>query len=214
MCKFLVPLFNTLILLSSFPTYSQIKPNRYTEEDNVKMSEREKILPMNNWNFFKENYEPNGTKTYIDTVVIDGSQYLLFSFGTQEAKNNSDYISFFSLLIEFRENEDFMEMATSNSLYSNITSRNHPNYIGQGVLKRDEYSIDFVATKALNYSNAIINNKLFDLSRGNLVFITEDVRYKFLLLDRQFDLGKEVSLDNVESEIRKIMSQVSEKAFK
>src|SRR5699024_6122886 len=101
-------------------------------------------------------------------------------------------------------------MTRNNSLYSSITSRNHPNYIGQGVLKRDDYSIDFIAIKASSYSNAIINNKLFDLSRGSLVFIREDPRYRFLLLDYQFDIGREVILDDLKSEIRKIKQQVTE----
>lgn len=182
---------------------AQIKANKYTEEDNIQMVEREKILPMNSYNFFKEDYYPHGTKAYIDTLSVDNKSYLIFSFGIQE-KGESDYTSFFSLLVQMRYNEDFMKLAINNCIYSNVTSRNHPDYIGQGVLKREEYSIDFVAFKRPTSSVAIINNKIFDLSNGDLILLTEDSDYKFLLLDHQLKLDQ-IKIGGLKDQLNKIL---------
>lgn len=204
MCKcFSVLIIAVFIAIPAVKVSAQIKANRFTEEDNIRMSDREKILPMNNYNFLKEDYRPNGTKAYIDTLSIDHNSYLIFSFGVQK-KGESDYKSFFSLLIKMRDNESFMDLATKNCLYSNVTSRNHPDYIGQGVLKREEYSIDFVALKSLNSSSAIINNKIFDLSKGTLILLTEDPQYKFLLMDHQLDF-EEVPIGSLKKQLNKIL---------
>jgi len=209
-CVLIIAIFVTI---PAVEVSAQIKANRYTEEDNTPMLDRAKILPMNNYNFLKEDYRPNGTKAYIDTLSIDHHSYIVFSFGTQK-KGESDYKSFFSLLIKMRDNEDFMDLAKKNCLYSNVTSRNHPDYIGQGVLKREEYSIDFVAFKRLNSSNAIINNKIFDLSKGTLILLTEDPQYKFLLMDRQLDF-EEVPIGSLKKQLNKILKNaVTQKGIK
>lgn len=55
---------------------------------------------------------------------------------------------------------------------SMVTSRNHPDYLGQGFIKTKNNRIDFIAFQtAENNAYAIVNARLFDLNYGKTVLI-------------------------------------------
>ena len=67
---------------------------------------------------------------------------------------------------------DTLDTTNHNLSSASVISRNHPNYIGQGMIKTKNNNIDFVAFQTINEdSYAIINMRLFDLNFGNLIFI-------------------------------------------
>jgi hypothetical protein len=55
---------------------------------------------------------------------------------------------------------------------SRVVSRNHPDYLGEGVIRSGETEIDYmVLTTPDNGSMAIVNQRIFDLKYGNIVLI-------------------------------------------
>lgn len=57
-------------------------------------------------------------------------------------------------------------------LSSEVVSRNHPDYMGQGYYKTQNNKIDYVAFRTANQNAyAIINMRLFDLSLGKTILI-------------------------------------------
>lgn len=84
---------------------------------------------------------------------------------------------------------DTIDSKNYNLSGSIISSRNHPNYIGEGFTKTKDNRIDYVAFKTVdNNSYAIVNMSLFDLSFGNTILVAPqtDKSLRFL----QVDLGK------------------------
>jgi hypothetical protein len=55
---------------------------------------------------------------------------------------------------------------------SSVTSRNHPDYLGQGFIKTKNNRIDYLAFQTAENNNyAIINARLFDLNYGKTILI-------------------------------------------
>ena len=67
---------------------------------------------------------------------------------------------------------DFVDTMNYTHLSSEIVSRNHPDYIGQGFYKTQNNRIDYLAfnTADLN-AYAIVNMRLFDLNLGETILI-------------------------------------------
>ena len=54
----------------------------------------------------------------------------------------------------------------------NVVSRNHPDYLGQGMIKTKNEKIEFVAfITAERKQFAIVNSRLFDLELGRTILI-------------------------------------------
>jgi hypothetical protein len=55
---------------------------------------------------------------------------------------------------------------------SSASSRNHPNYIGQGSINTKGNRIDFISFLTADRKNfAIVNLRLFDLDQGRIILI-------------------------------------------
>ena len=67
---------------------------------------------------------------------------------------------------------NYIDTINYNHLSSEIISRNHPDYLGQGFFKTLNNQIDYSAfITADRKSFAIINNRLFDLTYGKTILI-------------------------------------------
>jgi len=85
-----------------------------------------------------------------------------------------------------------------------ISSRNHPDYVGEGFTKTKDNRVDYVAFKTVeNKSYAIINMSLFDLNFGNAILVApqKDKSFRFL----QIDLGKS-QMENLEDKIDNLLN--------
>lgn len=67
---------------------------------------------------------------------------------------------------------DFVDTLNYSHVLSEVVSRNHPHYIGQGYYKTQTSSIDYSAFIAANRdAYAIVNMRLFDLKFGKTILI-------------------------------------------
>lgn len=75
---------------------------------------------------------------------------------------------FFSIIVL----TDTLDLKNYNLSSSVVISRNHPNYVGQGMYKTKNNKIDYLAFEtADNNSYAIVNMRLFNLKFGNTILI-------------------------------------------
>lgn len=67
---------------------------------------------------------------------------------------------------------DYVDTVAYSHTMNEIVSRNHPDYLGQGFFKTFDNRIDYSAfITADRKSYAIVNMRLFDLSKGRTVLI-------------------------------------------
>ncbi|TNE53824.1 MAG: hypothetical protein EP338_09860 [Bacteroidetes bacterium] len=67
---------------------------------------------------------------------------------------------------------DFVDTTNYTHLHKWMVSRNHPDYIGQGFFKTQNNKIDYLAfLTAEQHAYAIVNMRLFDLSKGRTILI-------------------------------------------
>ncbi|MEM9822798.1 MAG: hypothetical protein AAF985_17085, partial [Bacteroidota bacterium] len=58
-----------------------------------------------------------------------------------------------------------------------ISSRNHPIYLGQGSIRHPKWTIDWTAVKAENSDGfAVVGGRVFDLSQGKTIFVFDEER--------------------------------------
>lgn len=85
----------------------------------------------------------------------------------------------------------------------NITSRNHPHYVGQGFIKTKTNEIDFIAFLTADRNEyAIVNMRLFDLRIGRIVLIApqKDRTFRSLQLE-----SPAISSDEMDIYVRKLL---------
>jgi len=94
-------------------------------------------------------------------------------------------------------------------LFTSIVSRNHPDYFGQGTFIRDDYSIDFVAlAKEKGMDLAIINSKIFDLSKGRTLILCQDSDHRYMLRDIQISDTSMVLISNLKMYLTGVLGKV------
>jgi len=82
-------------------------------------------------------------------------------------KNKKDKV-YFAVVVK----TDTVDTKNYSHFKSQVISRNHPNYIGQGYFKTKQNQIDYTAFITPDGdSYAIVNIRLFDLNLGNIVLI-------------------------------------------
>lgn len=68
---------------------------------------------------------------------------------------------------------------------ASASSRNHPDYIGQGSINTKENRIDFISFLTADRNNyAIVNLRLFDLNQGRIVRIAPQKDGSFRSMQR------------------------------
>lgn len=93
----------------------------------------------------------------------------------------------------------------------NITSRNHPHYVGQGFIKTKSNEIEFVAFLTADRNEyALVNMRLFDLRIGRIVLIApkKDGTFRSLQLESPI-----MSSDEMDSYIKDLMNDKMVVAF-
>ncbi len=87
----------------------------------------------------------------------------------------------------------------------NITSRNHPHYVGQGFIKTKSDEIDFIALLTADRNNyAIVNMRLFDLRIGRIILIApkKDGTFRSLQLESPI-----LSSDEMDVHIKELLHE-------
>lgn len=103
-----------------------------------------------------------------DKTVLFNSFFVRSSMVNQKyTKGMPDEIFFHILVLT-----DFIDTVNYSHTASEIISRNHPDYIGQGYYRMKNNQVDYMAFLGANRdSYAIINMRLFDLSLGKTILI-------------------------------------------
>lgn len=131
------------------------------------------ILVVNSFNGVGNFGYPGGEGL---ELKIDNKTILFNSFFVGVNAFNENYVGenkkdevFFHIVIL----TDFIDTTNYSHLLSEIISRNHPDYIGQGFYKTKKNKIDYTAfITADRNAYAIINMRLFDLKYGKTILIT------------------------------------------
>ena len=104
-----------------------------------------------------------GTKTLLYNSFFAGKSVVTQPF----VANDKDGVFFHIVVLT-----DFVDTVDYTHLSSEIISRNHPDYIGQGFYKTQNNTIDYVAfVTADQHAYAIVNTRLFDLSFGETILV-------------------------------------------
>ena len=86
----------------------------------------------------------------------------------------------------------------------NITSRNHPHYVGQGFIKTKSNEIDFAAFLTADRNEyALVNMRLFDLKIGRIVLIAPQTDGTFRSLQLESPV---LSSDEMDIHIKKLLN--------
>ena len=129
-------------------------------------------------------------------IKVEDKTILFNSFFVGKNSFNKDYLDanqsneiFFHIVVL----TDFVDTVNYSHLLSEIVSRNHPDYIGQGFYKTQDNRIDYSAFITANRNAyAIVNMRLFDLTHGKTILIAPQK-------DRSFRT-KQIKSPNLSSE--------------
>lgn len=90
------------------------------------------------------------------------------TYNPDEFRDQDNHIAFFNLIVL----TDTLDVEGYALADHEITSRNHPDYLGQGRILTKQHQIDYVAFhRADNTTIAIIGGRLFDLSIGQTIIV-------------------------------------------
>lgn len=100
---------------------------------------------------------------------------------------------------------DFVDTINYTHLLSEIVSRNHPHYIGQGFYKTKNSKIDYLAfITADQNAYAIINMRLFDLNFGKTILIAPQKDHTFRSMQIK---SPKISNEEIEDYTDKLLKQ-------
>lgn len=94
---------------------------------------------------------------------------------------------------------------TDNLTLSNptfVTSRNHPNYLGEGTINTTNNKIDWLSIQTVDGNSfAVINMRFFDLNCGRTILVApqKDESLRFLQLRSNF-----LSIDDLDNYVQKL----------
>lgn len=147
------------------------------------------VFPVSKYDLFKKDgfkgvgssskfSKFNGNDVFFNYFFINKS-----SLNSHLLKEKNDEVFFLIGIFT-----DYIDTDLTNQISNMIVSRNHPDYIGQGVFKTKNDQFDYVAFKAYEgNSHAIVNMKMFDLNYGNIILIKpkKDSTFRYLQLDHK-----------------------------
>lgn len=113
------------------------------------------------------------------------------TYNWDEFKESETHRAFFNLLV-LTDTIDTLDYSVVNSY---VTSRNHPDYVGEGRIITKHLNVDYVTFHRPDHTSyAIIGTKLFDLQLGQTIIVApqKDGSVRFLQLDTQRLLLNEV----------------------
>ncbi|SDF00518.1 hypothetical protein SAMN05421636_109198 [Pricia antarctica] len=107
-------------------------------------------------------------KTIKDKIILYNSFFVKKNNLNQKRLQNRKDEIFFQILVL----TDTIDSVDFSHVGSEIISRNHPDYVGQGFYKTKNSTIDYVAfTTPENESYAIVSTRLFNLDFGKTILI-------------------------------------------
>lgn len=127
----------------------------------------------------KNTFGGMGFHTYIEvpkeTLKLGGNTLLATSFYKSESisktyvlENKRNGLVFFQIIVL----TDFIDTVNYSHRDTDVISRNHPDYMGQGSFKTKNNQIEYAAFITHdNNSYAIVNTRLFDLKYGKTILI-------------------------------------------
>ncbi|MFN1834241.1 hypothetical protein AB2B38_003170 [Balneola sp. MJW-20] len=155
------------------------------EEDVMGLDKRNERLPFKDGAFPTPYYnrsqpDYNGLSNMMMPGVqglykeIDGQRILYNSVSIGKNSLNADHLGerkddlFFQIVVL----TDFIDDTTYTHLGSQLYSRNHPDYLFQGYFKTSVETVEYLAFQTATGSGfAVINMRLFDLSKGKTILI-------------------------------------------
>lgn len=157
------------------------------------------------------NFSYSGGK---DNELILGNKTILFnSFYVKKSVVNENYIGsnkdevFFEIILL----TDFIDTINYAHLSSEVISRNHPHYIGQGFYKTKSIQIDYCSFITANRNAyAIINTRLFDLTQGRIILVAPQKNGSIRTVQLKSPL---LSSDSIEEYTKKLLTNDAIIAF-
>lgn len=140
-----------------------------------------------------------GHKLEVGEQIFKGATY--FVGKNEDNKHlydeNQNQRSFFTILCPIDNLND------SKENQAHVISRNHPNYIGQGLIHTGSFPVEYITfTEGNDRSYAILNMKIFNLDGGNtiLVDVQPDKSLRFLQLQGAF-----LSMEDSKTQVPKVL---------
>lgn len=145
-----------------------------------------------------------------------GNHLIYTSFFVNRNKFNTQYIpadkpgeAFFTIVVL---SDAVIDTVDYSHCRNGITSRNNPDFVGQGSIRTEASDIDYIAFQTADRSNyALVNMRLFDLAHGRIVLIAPYRDGSFQSL--QLASYAIYSLADVESVIDRVLSDKSALRF-
>ncbi|MBG6133319.1 hypothetical protein IWQ47_004754 [Aquimarina sp. EL_43] len=137
------------------------------------------VFPVPSYNLIGEgsftglgNYGYTGAQGYFkkvkDKKILFNSFFVMKNTLNDIHIDEKENLIFFQIIVL----TDYIDSQNFTHLGSEIISRNHPDYIGQGFYKTKNNKIDYVAFLTHDQNSyAIINTRIFDLKYGKTILI-------------------------------------------
>lgn len=133
-------------------------------------------------NFGLSGGEGNELKIEDKTILFNSFYAGKNAFNQAYLDDNKPNEIFFHIVVL----TDLIDTLDYTHLMSGVVSRNHPDYIGQGFYKTKESRIDYAAfITADRNAYAIVNMRLFDLTKGKTILIApqKDKSFRSMQID-------------------------------
>ncbi|SHE47312.1 hypothetical protein [Pedobacter caeni] len=116
----------------------------------------------------------NGTVGNYSGISLKDKKIIYNGFFVDKSFINQDYLGvkpnevFFLVVVL----TDYIAEDGNSHMEASVSSRNYPDYIGQGSIKTKNNKIDFISFLTADRNNyAVVNFRLFDLNLGRVVLI-------------------------------------------
>ncbi|MCF6296210.1 MAG: hypothetical protein L3J25_11060 [Flavobacteriaceae bacterium] len=156
------------------------------------------VFPILKYNLLGEN-SFKGLGVSGNRAIIKNKNVVYKSFWVKQSELNKHRLSdknsevFFNIVVL----TDTLDLKNKPLSSVEVISRNHPNYIGQGMVKTKNSKIEFIAfTTVDNNSYAIVNMRLFNLKFGKTILIAPQVDKSFRSMQVEMPMIEFEELEN------------------
>lgn len=166
----------------------------------------EGIFPVPKYELIDTTFNGLGNSGSWKGVELKGKKIIYHSLYVNKHSLNSAFIKdkpnevFFAIAVL----TDSVDLKGYTHTNVNISSRNHPHYVGQGFVKTKSNEIDFLSFLTADRNDyAIVNMRLFDLRIGRIILIApqKDGTLRSLQLDSGI-----MSSEEMDKHLKNLMS--------
>jgi hypothetical protein len=164
------------------------------EIDSIHFSEGDKqgFFPAPDYDLTgKDSFDGLGFGGSSDGIIVNNRIFVYKDFYVKKCLTNEAYIGnkenevFFVIIVM----TDFIDTINHSHINTNITSRNHPDYLAKGRIKTKANEIDYTAfITGDRREYAVINERIFDLDIGRLILIIPSNTVSGMLLSKQISI--------------------------